>query len=76
MSTAAKRHRRTSRDMDDLFSGVVDIINEYDERISIRHLFYRCANAGLIDKTEKAYNALRSHLVKWREQRLIPFTTR
>lgn len=60
--------------MDDLFSGVVNILGEYNEQISIRHLFYRCANAGLIDKTEKAYNSLRSHLAKWREKRLIPFS--
>ncbi|MCX6875394.1 MAG: hypothetical protein NTW21_16540 [Verrucomicrobia bacterium] len=68
-----KRHRRTGADIKELFSGVVAICDEYDEPISIRHLFYRCSNAGLIEKTEQAYNSLRSHLVKWREQRLIPF---
>ncbi len=68
-----KRHRRTGGDMKELFSGVVNILGEYDEAISIRHLFYRCANSGLIEKTEKDYNSLRSHLVKWREQRLIAF---
>jgi len=70
----AKRPRRSNADMQELFSGVVSILGEYDERISIRHLFYRCANAGLIEKSEKAYNQLRSHLTKWREQRLIPFS--
>lgn len=69
----SKRHRRTGKDIQDLFSGVINILGEYDEPISIRHLFYRCANCGLIEKSEKAYNSLRSHLVKWREQRLIPF---
>ena len=74
MSTAAiKRERRTGSEMKDLFSGVLNILGEYDEPISIRHLFYRCANAGLIEKTEKAYNSIRAHLVKWREQRVIPF---
>lgn len=68
-----KRQRRNVSAMDYLFSGVVNILGEYNEQISIRHLFYRCANAGLIDKTEKAYNSLRSHLAKWREKRLIPF---
>jgi hypothetical protein len=56
-----------------LLSGVTDILDEYDEAISIRHLFYRCANSGLIEKTEKSYNTFRSHLVRWREQRIIPF---
>ena len=69
-----KRHRRTGADIKELFTGVVAICDEYDEPISIRHLFYRCANAGLIEKSEKAYNSLRAHLVKWREQRLIPFS--
>jgi len=73
-TTKEKRHRRTGKDINDLFSGVVNILGEYKEPISIRHLFYRCANAGLIEKSEKAYNSLRSHLVKWREQRLIPFS--
>ena len=68
-----KRHRRTGAGMAELFSGVVNILGEYKEPISIRHLFYRCANCGLIEKSEKDYNSLRSHLVKWREQRLIPF---
>jgi hypothetical protein len=73
-TTTSKRQRRDASAMDDLFSGVVNILGEYEERISIRHLFYRCANAGLIDKTEKAYNSLRAHLAKWREKRLIPFS--
>jgi len=72
-AAVTKRQRRTGKDMQELFSGVVSILGEYDEPISIRHLFYRCANSGLIEKTEKAYNSLRAHLVKWREQRLIPF---
>jgi hypothetical protein len=71
--TIPKRERRTGSEMKDLFSGVLNILGEYDEPISIRHLFYRCANAGLIEKTEKAYNSIRAHLVKWREQRVIPF---
>ena len=68
LATKAKRPRRTQADMQKLFSGVVSILGEYDESISIRHLFYRCANSGLIDKSEKAYNSLRSHLVKWRKK--------
>ncbi len=73
MLVRERRERRTNNEVKELFDGVVNILGEYDEPISIRHLFYRCANAGLIEKSEKAYNSLRSHLVKWREQRLIPF---
>jgi hypothetical protein len=74
MKTATKRERRTNAGMKDLFSGVQSILGEYTEPISIRHLFYRCANAGLIEKTEKSYNTLRGHLKRWREQRVIPFS--
>jgi hypothetical protein len=75
MSTATKkRDRRSKGDMQDLFSGVVNILGEYNERISIRHLFYRCANAGLIEKTENAYGQLRGHLVKWRRAKMIPYS--
>jgi hypothetical protein len=69
----AKRRRRNNAEMKDLFQSVINILGEYDEPISIRHLFYRCANSGIIDKSEKEYNTLRSHLARWREQRLIPF---
>jgi hypothetical protein len=68
-----KRIRRTKRDMDSLLQSVLNILGEYNERISIRHLFYRCANAGLIEKTESAYNQLRGHLVKWRRAKVIPY---
>lgn len=60
--------------MQDLLSGVLNILGEYDEAISIRHLFYRCANLSLIEKSEKAYNGLRAHLSKWRVEHLIPYT--
>jgi hypothetical protein len=67
------RHRRTDKEMDNLFAGVVNILGQYSEPISIRHLFYRCANEGLIDKTEKAYNGIRAHLARWRERKMIPY---
>lgn len=73
-ATITKRPRRSAKDMEELFSGVLSILGEYDERISIRHLFYRCANAGLIEKTESAYGQIRGHLVKWRKQKRIPFS--
>ena len=73
-ATKPKRKRRSTKEMDHLLSGVLTILGEYDERITIRHLFYRCANAGLIDKSENAYAALRGHLVKWRRSKEIPYS--
>jgi hypothetical protein len=70
----SKRARRTKGDMEDLLKGILTILGEYNERVSIRHLFYRCANAGLIDKTENAYNSLRGHLSKWRRAKIIPYS--
>jgi hypothetical protein len=74
MSDTDKRHRRTKAQMQSLLDGVLNILGEYDERITVRHLFYRCANAGLIDKTTEEYNSLRGHLVKWRRAKLIAYS--
>ena len=70
---ASKRIRRTRREVEELFQGVVEICDEYEESISIRHLYYRCCAVGLIEKTEKEYNSLRAFLTKWRRSRLIPY---
>lgn len=71
--TKPKRIKRTKNQMAELLDGVHIILGEYDEPITIRHLFYRCANCGLIGKTEREYDNLRGHLAKWRRQRLIQF---
>jgi hypothetical protein len=71
--TKPKRIKRTKNQMSELLDGVHIILGEYDEPITIRHLFYRCANCGMIGKTEKEYDNLRGHLAKWRRQRLIQF---
>jgi len=68
-----QRTRRSKIEMQSLLDGVINILGEYNERITIRHLFYRCANAGLIDKTTEEYNSLRGHLVRWRRARVIPY---
>lgn len=70
-----KRHRRSKAKMKNLLDGVLNILGEYDERITVRHLFYRCANAGLIEKTAQEYNSLRGHLVKWRRAKVIPYSS-
>ena len=68
-----KRKRRTAVEVYSLYSAVVDILNEYDEAITIRHLFYRLESKQIIAKDEKSYNHLVSHLGKWRVNGSIPF---
>jgi hypothetical protein len=67
----ARRHRRTLSQMDELLTGVLNILGEYDDPITIRHLFYRCSGAGLVQKTEDGYNQLRGHLVRWRRSKQV-----
>jgi hypothetical protein len=67
-----KRNRRTISQMDYLLEGVLNILGEYDDGITIRHLFYRCSGAGLVEKTEEGYNQLRGHLVRWRRTGQVP----
>ena len=67
----AKRIRRTFSQMDELLNGVLNILGEYDDPVTIRHLFYRCAIAGMVPKTEQGYNQIRGHTVRWRRSRQI-----
>ena len=69
----AKRTRRTTEQLDALLDASLAIINGEEDRISIRHLFYRLESSGIIEKTENDYDNLRTHLTKWRRARLIPW---
>lgn len=60
-----KRHRRTRDQLDTILAGVINIINGEAGRITIRHLFYRLVSLKLIEKTEREYSKLCSHLMKW-----------
>jgi hypothetical protein len=69
-----KRQRSTAAEVHELFAAVVVILNEYaGDPITIRHLFYRLAGAGIIAKDERAYNRIVSFLGKWRIDGSIPF---
>lgn len=73
---ATKRKRRTKAELLHLLQSSINCLGEYNERITIRHLFYRLANDfGAIDKTEKAYNNLRSLLTKWRRSGQISMSS-
>ena len=69
--TATRLPRRSKAEMGNLLSGVLSILGEYDERITIRHCFYRCVGAGLVRKTENDYDNLRKALVNWRRNGAI-----
>ena len=69
-----KRKRRTSAQVNSLFDSAVGILNQYDEPVTIRHLFYRLASIRVIEKSEKDYDRLVSHLGKWRINGSIPFS--
>jgi len=74
MTTQTKRTRRTRDQLNTLLVTAQEIIDGEDDQITIRHLFYRLASVGLIDKTENAYKNLCGHLAKWRRTGDIPFS--
>lgn len=72
-ATPVKRQRRTKTELDHLRAECLHILGEYDEQITIRHLFYRLTGRGVISKTEKDYKNLCGQLTKWRKELEIPF---
>jgi hypothetical protein len=50
-----KRARRTRAEMDAIRHGIVAIANAGDG-MTVRHLFYRLVSAGVVEKTEAAYD--------------------
>jgi hypothetical protein len=69
-----KRKRRSRDEVYSLFSAIVEILEDYrGEPITIRHLFYCLVAKGALDKDEKSYNLLCSHLSKWRISGALPF---
>lgn len=72
-TSPVKRQRRSQAEMTDLLAAVRHQISMMDDRMTIRHLFYRLTSAGVIEKTESAYRNLCSHLTNWRKAGDIPF---
>jgi len=52
--------------MDSLLHAINSIVNNEDEPITIRHLFYRLVGQKELEKTESAYHLLCGHLSNWR----------
>lgn len=59
------RRRRTKRDLDQILLACKDIVAE-EERVTLRHLFYRLVSLGLIEKTEAEYRKLSGYTMRWR----------
>ena len=69
-----KRKRRTQDELVQLFGAIAEVLDEYKgEAITIRHLFYRLVSRGVLDKDERSYDLLGSHLSKWRISGVIEF---
>jgi hypothetical protein len=68
-----KRARRTTSELDYLKGECLAVLAEYEEAITIRHLFYRLTGRRAICKTEKDYKNLCTQLTKWRKRQEIPF---
>jgi predicted acyl esterase len=68
-----RRRRRSPEQMAELLSDVNAIVGAEEGPITIRHLFYRLVGLGVIEKTEKAYKSLCSHLSRWRKREEVPW---
>ena len=53
--------------MSELLSAIQNIVNNEENAITIRHLFYRLVGQSVIEKTELAYKLLCHHLSRWRK---------
>ena len=69
----AKRARRTEKELESILERAKAIIAGEDDRMSIRHLFYRLESEGMIAKSQEEYKKLQGHLTKWRRAHLIPW---
>jgi hypothetical protein len=69
-----KRKRRSRDELFHFLGAIAEILDEYKgEAITIRHLFYRLVSRGVLDKDERSYDLLVSHLARWRISGVIEF---
>jgi hypothetical protein len=69
-----KRKRRSQEESFHFIGAIAEVLDEYKgEAITIRHLFYRLVSRGVLDKDERSYDLLCSHLSKWRISGVIEF---
>lgn len=68
-----KRSRRTNNDLEEILAACLRIIREED-RVTLRHLFYRISSLGLIEKTDRDYQKMSGYTMKWRRNGSIPWS--
>lgn len=73
-TSPVKRVRRTTAQIDAVLDAARLVISEYEDAITIRHLFYRLVGLRVIDKTESAYSNLCTLLAKWRRSGAIQYS--
>jgi len=66
-SPIRRRRHRSRAQMSELLSAIQNIVNNEENAITIRHLFYRLVGQSVIEKTELAYKLLCHHLSRWRK---------
>jgi hypothetical protein len=69
-----KRKKRTYDETIDFHNAIIDEINGAGGYLTIRHLFYRLVSAGVIPKTDSAYNNVIYHTIQMRKQGNIPYS--
>ena len=47
------------------------VLSEYEEPITIRHLYYRLVATQVIENSQRSYERLDNHLTKWRKAGLL-----
>jgi hypothetical protein len=62
MNVISTRRRRTQAEMDDIRTGIIDIVTS-DAPMTVRQVFYRCVVAGLVEKTEQEYQGTVARLL-------------
>ena len=73
-SCSIKRTRRTNDNLQEILTACQSIIKEED-RVSLRHLFYRVVSLGLIEKNETEYQKLSGYSMKWRRNGSIAWNS-
>lgn len=71
--TSPIRRRRSPDQLREVQVAAQKIIDGEIGQITIRHLFYRLVSLRLIEKTERDYKSLCSHLMNWRRAGVIRY---
>lgn len=69
-----KRKYISKSEKDAMLKASLDIIEEEDGVVTLRHLFYRLVGQGLLDKSEAGYKRLINYTKTWRHTGLMPYT--